>query len=159
MRPVSNPDSNPEPESRSGVLKLLIVEDEISTIFAMREFFSFTGYYVDCVTSASEAFFLLDRRRYDVVITDLHLTPNRCAEGMTVLARARRLSPQSLIVMLTAYGTAESEREAYEIGVNLYETKPVGLAELAARIDGSRHDQSHAAVPNAGEERGGAWPR
>jgi DNA-binding response OmpR family regulator len=141
------------------MLKLLIVEDEVSTVFAMREFFTFTGYQVDCVTSAAEAGFLLERRRYDVVITDLHLTPNRCAEGMTVLARARSLSPQSLIVMLTAYGTEGSEREAYETGVNLYETKPVGLAELAARIEDARHDQSRTARPNAGEECGGAWPR
>ena len=159
MRPVSSPDSNPERESQSGVLKLLIVEDEISTVFAMREFFSFTGYQVDCVTSAAEATFLLERRRYDVVITDLHLTPNRCAEGMTVLARARGYSPQALIVMLTAYGTEGSEREAYDTGVNLYETKPVGLADLAARIEDARHDQSRAALPEAGEECGGAWPR
>jgi DNA-binding response OmpR family regulator len=159
MRSVSDSDSNPEPESRSDVLKLLIVEDEVSTVFAMREFFSFTGYQVDCVTSVAEAAFLLDRLRYDVVITDLHLTPNRCAEGMSVLARARSLSPRSLIVMLTAYGTEGSEREAYEIGVNLYETKPVGLADLAARIEDARLDRAHAAVPNTGEECGGGWPR
>jgi DNA-binding response OmpR family regulator len=159
MRSVSDSDSNPEAESRSDALKLLIVEDEVSTVFAMREFFSFMGYQVDCVTSAPEAAFLLERRRYDVVITDLHLTPNRCAEGMTVLARARSLSPQSLIVMLTAYGTEGSEREAYDTGVNLYETKPVGLAELATRIEDARHDQSRAALPNAGEECGGGWPR
>ena len=159
MRSVSDPDSTPDTESRSDTLKLLIVEDEVSTVFAMREFFTFTGYHVDCVTSAAEAAFLLERRRYDVVITDLHLTPNRCAEGMTVLARARSLSPQSLIVMLTAYGTERSEREAYETGVNLYETKPVGLAELAARIEDARLDQSRTARPNAGEECGGGWPR
>jgi CheY-like chemotaxis protein len=158
MRSVSDPDSNPEPESRSDVLKLLIVEDEVSTVFAMREFFSFTGYQVDCVTSAAEAACLLERLRYDVVITDLHLTPNRCAEGMSVLARARSLSPQSLIVMLTAYGTEGSEREAYETGVNLYETKPVGLADLAARIEDARHNRAHA-VLNTGEECGGGWPR
>jgi DNA-binding response OmpR family regulator len=159
MRPVPNLDSNPEPESQPGVLKLLIVEDEISTVFAMREFFSFTGYQVDCVTSATEATFLLERRRYDVVITDLHLTPNRSGEGMTVLARARGLSPQAVIVMLTAYGSEGSKREAYDTGVNLYETKPVGLAELAARIDDARNDQSRGALPAANEEYGGAWPR
>jgi DNA-binding response OmpR family regulator len=144
---------------RPAVLKLLIVEDEISTVFAMREFFSFTGYQVDCVTNVSEATFLLERGNYDVVITDLHLTPNRCAEGMTILARARSFNPHALIVMLTAYASDGSEREAYSSGVNLYETKPVGLAELAARIDDARHDLSRAEQPRAGGEYGGAWPR
>ena len=156
MRPVSHLD---QPESRSGVLKLLIVEDEISTVFAMREFFSFTGYQVDSATDATEATRLLERSRYDVVITDLHLTPNRCAEGMTVLACARSLNPQALVVMLTAYASAESERDAYSGGVNLYETKPVGLAELAARIDAARSDGSSAAWPRAGGEHGGVCPQ
>ena len=156
MRPVSNVE---QPLPRPGVLKLLIVEDEISTVFAMREFFSFTGYQVDCARGVTEARLLLERTRYDVVITDLHLTPNRCAEGMTVLGCARSLNPQALIVMLTGYGREGAGREAYGTGVNKYETKPVGLADLAARIEVARHDQLRAALPEAGEECGGAWPR
>jgi two-component system response regulator PilR (NtrC family) len=156
MRPVSNLD---QPETPPGALKLLIVEDEISTVFAMREFFSFTGYQVDCAPDATEATLLLERSRYDVVITDLHLTPNRCAEGMTVLACARSLNPQALIVMLTAYASEGSEREAYSGGVNLYETKPVGLAELADRIKTARGNRSPADRPRAGGECGGVCPQ
>jgi CheY-like chemotaxis protein len=99
----------------------------------------------------------LDRSAYDVVITDLHLTPHRCAEGMTVLARARSRNPRALIVMLTAYGSEGSEHEAYSHGVNLYETKPVGLAKLAASIEAARTDRSmHAAKTNG--EWGGSCP-
>ena len=155
MRPVSNLD---QPDPRPGVLRLLIVEDEISTVFAMREFFSFTGYQVDCAAGTAEATLLLERNRYDVVITDLHLTPNRCAEGMGILACARSLSPHALIVMLTAYASEGSEREAYSGGVNLYETKPVGLAELAARIEAARNN-SPSARPRTGGEWGGACPQ
>jgi CheY-like chemotaxis protein len=74
------------------------------------------------------------------VITDLHLTPHRCAEGMAVLARARSRNPRALIVMLTAYASEGSEHEALSHGVNLYETKPVGLAKLAALIESARSD-------------------
>ena len=81
MLPASSPE---EPQSTSS-RRLLIIEDEISTIFAMREFFSFQGYHVDCAAGATDAIVLLDRGSYDVVITDLHLTPLRCAEGMDVL--------------------------------------------------------------------------
>ncbi len=156
MRPVSNLDP---PASRAGALKLLIVEDEASTVFAMREFFSFTGYEVDCAAGAIEGTLLLERSRYDVVITDLHLTPNRCAEGMTVLSCARRANPHALIVMLTAYASEGSEREAHRCGVNLYETKPVGLAELAARIEAARNNESPAVRPRAGGEWGGECPQ
>jgi DNA-binding response OmpR family regulator len=129
-------------EAQSGGRKLLFVEDEISTVFAMREYFSFNGYIVDCAASVTDAMVLLDQSSYDVVITDLHLTPHRCAEGMTVVSRARRLNPAALIVMLTAYGSDESEQEAARSGVNLFETKPVGLAKLASMIEARRTNQT-----------------
>jgi DNA-binding response OmpR family regulator len=142
MQPASNPDQQ---ESRSSAGRLLIVEDEISTIFAMREFFSFNGYQVDCAANTVDAMGLLDQNPYDVVITDLHLTPHKCGEGVTVLGRARSLNPRALIVMLTAYASEGSEQEAFRNGVNLYETKPVGLAKLAACIDAARSGRSHPA--------------
>lgn len=155
MQPVANLEQ-PEPPR---VLRLLIVEDEISTVFAMREFFAFTGYQVDCAAGTTDAMFLLDRNHYDVVITDLHLTPSRLAEGMTVLTRVRRVNPQALIVMLTAYGSEESEREAYSGGVNLYETKPVGLVVLAARIEAALNGASSGAQVKADGQWGGACPK
>jgi len=153
MQPVSSSEHQPDASSRGR--RLLIVEDEISTIFAMREFFSFNGYHVDCAAGATDAMVLLDRGSYDVVITDLHLTPHRCAEGMNVLTRARRLNPGATIVMLTAYTSEGSEQEAYRNGVNLYETKPVGLAKLAACIEAARDNAG--AQPSM--KSGGEWGR
>jgi len=134
------------------------VEDEISTVFAMREFFSFNGYRVDCASGESEALAFLDRSAYDVLITDLHLTPQRCAEGMRVLARARSRNPRALLVMLTAYGSEGSENEALSNGVNLYETKPVGLAKLAATIEAARNDRSAYTKAKTSGEWGGSCP-
>lgn len=155
MRPVSEPDRQ---ESQPSAPRLLIVEDEISTVFAMREFFSFNGYRVDCASGESDAMALLDRSPYDVVITDLHLTPHRCAEGMAVLARARSRNPRALIVMLTAYASEGSEHEAHSNGVNLYETKPVGLAKLAASIEAARSDRSIHQLSKTRGEWGGSCP-
>src|SRR6478672_3356705 len=109
MRPVSELDR--QDSRQPGAPKLLIVEDEISTVFAMREFFSFNGYQVDCASGESDAMTFLDRSAYDVVITDLHLTPPRCPESMTRPGAARRRNPRALIVMLTAYGSEGSEHE------------------------------------------------
>lgn len=117
----------------------------------MREFFSFNGYHVDCAAGATDAIVLLDRGSYDVVITDLHLTPLRCAEGMNVLTRARRLNPGATIVMLTAYASEGSEQEAYRNGVNVYETKPVGLAKLAECIEAARTGSSKSSGKSGGE--------
>ena len=156
MRPVSEIDS--QESQKPDAPRLLIVEDEISTVFAMREFFSFNGYRVDCASGEPDAMAYLDRNPYDVVITDLHLTPHRCAEGMSVLTRARSRNPRALIVMLTAYASEGSEHEAYGHGVNLYETKPVGLAKLAALIESARSDRSVQTTAKTNGEWGGSCP-
>jgi len=132
--------------------RLLIVEDEVSTVFAIREFFAFNGYDVDCAACPPDAMLFLQRHRYDVVITDLHLTPYRRGEGMSVLERARTLNPDALIVMLTAYSTDGCEQEANRHGATLFETKPIGLAELAARIEAARNARGRTATPPARQE-------
>ena len=140
------------------VPRLLIVEDEVSTVFAIREFFAFNGYVVDCAACPPDAMLFLTRHRYDIVITDLHLTPYRCAEGMSVLDRARTLNPDALIIMLTAYATEGSEEDAYKHGATLFETKPIGLAELAARIEAVREGHGFAPPSHPRQEWGSTCP-
>ncbi len=116
-------------------MRLLLVEDELSTVFAMREFFALAGYDVDCAAGLTEATGLLDQHRYDAIITDLHLTAGCNGEGMTVASLARRCNPDACIVMLTAYGSDTTEEEARRCGVNMYETKPVELTHLQDYVD------------------------
>ena len=123
----------------SDVLRLLIVEDEISTTFAMRTFFTHYGYQVDCASSPTDARILIDRNRYDAAIIDLHLTSSRRREGLGVLSHARTQNPRGVIIMLTAYSSDVTAREARGIGVDLYETKPVRLEDLASSIETARH--------------------
>ncbi len=128
-------DASRRPPGRPARVRLLIVEDEVSTVFAMREFFALAGYDVDCAAGPSEAGLLLERNRYEAVITDLHLTSNRRGEGMGVVSHARVRNPRACIVMLTGYGSEATEEEAQRCGVDMYQTKPVELARLDAFVD------------------------
>lgn len=135
--------------------RLLLVEDELSTVFAMREFFAVAGYDVDCASGLEDALHLLDQHAYEAVITDLHLTTNRAGEGMRVAWHARRRHPAACIVMLTGYGGDTTEEEAQRCGVDMYQTKPVELARLSAFVDlALRRD--HAAH---GREEDSKWRR
>lgn len=116
-------------------IRLLLVEDELSTVFAMREFFAQAGYDVDCAAGLNEAAALIDSQMYDAVITDLHLSRFRTGEGMRVAWHARRRNPKACIVMLTGFGTETTEEEAHRCGVDMYQTKPVELAHLSSFVD------------------------
>jgi two-component system response regulator HydG len=115
--------------------RLLVVEDEMSTIFALRSFFALGGFDVDCAAGPRDGLSLLDRRPYDAVITDLQLTPRREAEGLTIASRARERNPGACVVLLTAFGSDATERRARLMGVDLYFTKPVELGVVRAGID------------------------
>ncbi len=115
--------------------RLLVVEDELLTVFALRSFFALAGYEVDCAAGPAEGLGLLDRNEYDAVITDLHLTPTRRSEGMAIARSARLRNAHACVVMLTAYGTESTEQEARRCGVNVYRTKPVELPWLTNDIE------------------------
>ena len=120
------------PQAPSGQpLRLLVVEDDLLTVFAMREYFAHSGYDVDCASTLADALARLDEREYNAIITDLHLTADRRGEGMKVAWHARRRHPQACIVMLTGYGTDTTEEEAQRCGVDMYQTKPVQLPLLS----------------------------
>jgi DNA-binding response OmpR family regulator len=111
--------------------RILIVDDERTILFAIRSYFNRFGYEVDCARELEEAEALLAHRRYDIVIADLRLTGSSGREGLDVIRFLRERSPQSPIVLLTAYGSPEIELEAAELGANAFLQKPKPLSELA----------------------------
>jgi DNA-binding response OmpR family regulator len=129
-------------------IRLLLVEDEVSTVFAMREFFAHAGYDVDCAARFDEAAMLLDRYLYEAVITDLHLSKARSGEGMRVSWHARRRNPGACIVMLTGYGSDTTEDEAHRCGVDMYGTKPVELSHLREFVDLVLQRDANATQPS-----------
>lgn len=111
--------------------RILVIDDERTILFAIRSYFSRFGYDVDCARELEEAEALLAHRSYDIVIADLRLTGSSGREGLEIVRFLRERSPQSPIVLLTAYGSPEIELEAAELGANAFLQKPKPLAELA----------------------------
>ena len=55
--------------------------------------------------------------------------------GIEMLPRAREICPDVPIIMITAYGDAETRRKAIESGANGLLTKPIDFAALRSEID------------------------
>ena len=123
-------DAREELKRNGGRIRLLVVENEVSTIFALRSFFALGGFEVDCALGRYDGLQLLERRAYDAVLTDLQLTPERSSEGFDIAEHARERNPRACIVLLTAYGSEGTEQRAARCGVDLYFTKPVSLPHL-----------------------------
>ncbi len=116
--------------------RLLIVDDEEPILFAMREYFESVGFEVDCAARLEEAETLLASRHPEALIADLRLTTAGRSEGLALVAHARAASPLTRIVLLTAYGSPDIEREAKRLGVGAFLHKPQPLAEIARIVRG-----------------------
>jgi two-component system response regulator (stage 0 sporulation protein F) len=89
----------------------------------------------DCRTlaasSGEEALRLLERTRVDLVITDL-VMPGM--DGMALVREMRKSALDVEVVIITAYGSAESMQEARELGVAHYLAKPFDLPNLKSKV-------------------------
>ena len=120
---------------------LLIVEDHESGRITMGEYFEVIGYRVELARNLEEALERIATEVYSIVITDLRLSPFSPAEGLDVVAAARRKLPSAAILVVTAYATPEITERARLLGADVVLHKPQSLdtlADLAAGLMGRR---------------------
>ena len=111
--------------------KILMVDDKVTLCFAMREYFQLYNYQVDCANDVDDATTRLNASRYAVMIVDLNLGGTHDLNGFKVIKIAREHFPEMRIIVLTAYGSAEVESAARDLGVSAFLHKPSPLSEVA----------------------------
>jgi DNA-binding NtrC family response regulator len=116
--------------------RLLVIDDEAPILFALREYFTLRGYEVDCAREPAEAEALIAGGTYAVIIVDLCLSGAEGTEGLGLIECARRRCPQTYIILLTAYGSPATEREALRRGANQVLHKPMPLPRMASVLAG-----------------------
>lgn len=112
--------------------KILIVDDEELIVLAMRKYFDGLGYSVDAAHELEEAQALLANRRYDLVIADLRLTGIGGVEGLQIVSDVHQRFADTRVILLSAYGTPEIERESYNRGADAFLHKPKSMMEIAS---------------------------
>lgn len=114
--------------------RILLVEDDPSTSFAIRAYFEDRNVAVELAGTVEEASRLIRDQSYDGVVTDLRLGDDEEIGGLRVAELAREFQPRSRVVMVTAHASRSLERESRGRGIHCLLRKPVGLAELAAAV-------------------------
>ncbi|MDD5451641.1 MAG: sigma-54 dependent transcriptional regulator [Desulfovibrionales bacterium] len=107
--------------------RILVVDDELS----MREFFKLMldseGYQAECVPNGREAVSLAQKSFYDLVITDIRMPG---MDGIEVLKRVKEISPETIVIMISAYATTETAVTAMKQGAYDYIPKPFNVEEI-----------------------------
>ncbi len=110
---------------------ILIVDDELS----MREFLSILlereGYGTDKAEDAEQALRLLETGGYDLVISDVNMPG---LSGLDLLERIKLVTPETAVLLITAYTTAEQAVEAMKLGAYDYIPKPFKVEEIKVLV-------------------------
>jgi len=109
------------------VEKILVVDDEQSLREVMSIMLKRAGYAVTEASDGEEAIGQVNKEIYDLVITDLRMPK---ADGMDVLKAVKSTSPETVVLVVTAFATSESAVEAMKQGAYDYLTKPFQVDEV-----------------------------
>ncbi len=112
--------------------RILVVDDEERMCQSMQALLSQEGYDVATVLDGRDAIKRAQKERFDLVITDLRMSP---LDGIKVLEGINKVSPQTLIIILTAYATLNSAIEAIGKGAYDYLMKPVEFSDLKKTVE------------------------
>jgi len=111
--------------------QILVVDDEPLIRDTLAEYLSHEGFAVAACPDGESALALAAQRRFDVALCDVQLPG---IDGVELLERLLKISPQTSVFLITAYATVENAVEAFQRGAHDYLMKPIILEEVLNRV-------------------------
>lgn len=107
--------------------KLLIIDDEPLIRMSLNEGLKDTGLEIVTARSGKEAMEILNSDNFGFIITDYKLPD---LNGLEILKLVKNTYPDTIVIMMTAYGTSETAIDAIKMGAFDYITKPFSIEEI-----------------------------
>jgi DNA-binding NtrC family response regulator len=101
--------------------RILIVDDDFAMLQMLEALVHEQGWDTDAAESVDEAISLLRHGEYDAVLSDIHLG---ASSGLDLVGELHLLWPDTPIVLMTAFGSVDTEIQALRAGAFGYLPKP-----------------------------------
>ncbi|NPU84660.1 MAG: response regulator [Syntrophaceae bacterium] len=112
--------------------RVLVVDDEESMREILSDFLSSLGYKVVCATNGEEGLTEYREDHFDVVISDLMMSP---MNGLELLNQIKIINPTAIFIMITGYPSIDTAMDAIKKGANDYIIKPFNLDEIKMKVE------------------------
>src|SRR6186713_1609419 len=107
--------------------RILVVDDEASMREMLGIMLGKEGYDVLLADTRATAAGVLSTSAVDIVITDVKLPDG---DGIEILRHVKAAAPETVVIVMTAYGSTESAVAALKLGAQDYLVKPFDVEEL-----------------------------
>jgi len=114
------------------LVRVLVVDNDLIHARTMGEGLSRLGYQVTVTGSGLEGARKIEQEAFDVVVTDLMMND---IGGLEILARAKKSSEETEVIVVTGHGTIPSAVAAMQQGAFTYLQKPLDLAHLRTAVE------------------------
>ena len=109
-------------------MRIMVVDDEKIVRESLYHWFERAGHEVEMAASGPVALKQLEKTPFDVLFVDIKM-PHM--DGLEVLKRVKETYPDTIVILITAYGSIESAVQAMKMGANDYLLKPFRPDQLA----------------------------
>jgi len=110
---------------------ILVVDDEKDICMALRILLTKEGYNVKEAYNGEQAIESIRQENFDIVLTDIKMEK---MDGFEVLKESQKISPETSVIMMTAFASVGSAVEAMRSGATDYITKPFINDEIRLTI-------------------------
>jgi DNA-binding NtrC family response regulator len=107
--------------------RLVVIDDEVNAAAALETLLKEDGYEIARAHDARSALALLEKTEPDVVLTDLRMPG---MDGLELLAKIKEIRPETMVILMTAFGTVKTAVKAMKLGAEDYLSKPIDVEEL-----------------------------
>jgi len=116
---------------------ILVVDDERNHADGIAESLERSGAKAIAVYSGRDALEILREQTVDVVVTDLKLGGD--IDGLAILEEARKHSTGTEVILITAYATIDTCKDAIRRGAYDYLVKPIDIDQLRTLVEQAGH--------------------
>lgn len=112
-------------------MKILIIEDEKTTLNFLEKGLRENGYVLSTAEDGAAGLFLAQQTQYNLIILDVMLPK---LNGFEVMTQLRKSQPQTPVLFLTARDDVNDRVKGLQLGADDYVIKPFAFSEILARV-------------------------
>ncbi|QTA92142.1 PAS domain S-box protein [Desulfonema magnum] len=111
--------------------EILLIDDDRITLRGVCANLELEGYGVTIADSGASAIRIINKKNFDLVITDLVMYP---IDGIEVLKKVKEINPETVVIIFTAHADISSAIDAIRFDADDYLTKPYEVDELYFKV-------------------------